>query len=219
MSLARVQLLSIVAGVACLKPPLVPRRLYMDWVALNSRATTWHIMRPLTEAGREECLALKQSIRSAASEGTFIVDAFSAAAREESVDYESRDSGGLIGRRLRQGVCRDAELDRACFCSPLGQVAGPIQSAEGWHLVLVEERLGLEMHDKGMARVVSRPRASGKGVASVLAPADPEEGSELFDAGALTNLAASAGCAYVGGQLLSRWASSLDLEGLASQVQ
>ena len=42
-----------------------------------------------------------------------------------------------------QGECQLPELDRACFCAPLGEVSGPLRTAQGWHLVLVEERFGL----------------------------------------------------------------------------
>ena len=39
--------------------------------------------------------------------------------------------------------------------APLGEVAGPVRSVEGFHLVLVEERIGLIMHDGGMSRLAS----------------------------------------------------------------
>ena len=149
-------------ALAATKPPFVPRRLYLDWVALNCKATTRHIMRPPTAAGREECLALKTELVAAQQAGVrsshqtsfvlfcffhemrdsqaFIVDAFGELAAQQSIDEESRGDGGIIGRRLRQGVCREPELDRACFCSPLGRVTGPVQTTSGYHLVLVEER-------------------------------------------------------------------------------
>ena len=50
----------------------------------------------------------------------------------------------LRARSHGQGECQSPELDRACFCAPLGEVTGPVQSALGYHLVLVEERFGLE---------------------------------------------------------------------------
>ena len=173
-------------------------------------------MRPPTPEGKAECLSLKLRLRECTANGTFVVDAFAAAARTESLDLESRDNGGLIGTRIRQGVCRDPDLDRACFCAPLGRVAGPILSAEGYHLVLVEERLGLEAYDDGMARVV--PERSGDGVRSVLAPQDPDEASELLDPGSVTMLVASIMFAYAGGQGLSGWASSIDLAAIAESV-
>jgi len=74
-------------------------RVYKDWVALNARSTTRHIMRPSTAEGRSQCLLLKQEIREQVSSGVFVVDAFAAAAPLNSLDLESSDNGGLIGRR------------------------------------------------------------------------------------------------------------------------
>mmetsp|Transcript_30475 Transcript_30475/g.100864 ORF Transcript_30475/g.100864 Transcript_30475/m.100864 type:complete len:233 (-) Transcript_30475:148-846(-) len=197
-------------------PPLMPRRLYMDWVALNSKATARHIMRPPTTAGRAECLQIKQELSAATAAGEFVVDAFSAAAATHSLDEESRPNGGLLGVRLRQGVCRLPELDRACFCSPLGRVTGPLQTSQGVHLLLVEERIGLQMHDAGMSRVVAQPRQEG-GVRSVLAPPDPDEagdGPEL-----LLSLLGLAVVSVAGGQLIGAMASAVDLGAMASAVR
>ena len=211
---------SLACTGACLKPPLVPKRLYKDWVALNSRSTTRHIMKPRTAAGRAECLALKLALREQVTQqGIFVVDAFATAAATESLDAESRDDGGLLGRRIRQGVCSDATLDRACFCSPLGQIVGPLESDVGWHLILVEERIGLEMHDSGMTRVVRQPRPTGEdGVASVLAPADPDEQSELLDGASVASFVAFIACSIIGGQLISTWASSIDVGAIADSM-
>ena len=80
------------------------------------------------------------------------------------------------------------------------------------------ERLGLEMHDRGMARVVPEPLESG-GVKSVLAPPDDEEASELVSPDALLNLVGFLLVSYVGGQLLSALASSIDVEQMANSVR
>ena len=103
-------------------PPFVPRRLYLDWVALNSKSTTRHIQRPPTAAGKEDCMLMKQELLAAQNSGIFVVDAFSEMAAERSIDEASSTSGGLLGQRLRQGVVQLPELDKACFCSPLGRV-------------------------------------------------------------------------------------------------
>ena len=211
-------LLSYASVATAVRPGFVPKRLYMDWVALNSKSTARHIMRSRTPEGRTELLQIKTEILAGQSGGTFVVDAFSEAARQHSTDEESRASGGLLGRRLRQGVCREPALDRACFCSPLGRVTGPLETSEGWHLVLVEERIGLEMHDQGMSRVVPEVREDGVGVRSVLRPPDPAEASELFEPGVLLNVAGFVVVTSVGGQLLSSWASSIDLQQLAERL-
>ena len=192
------------------------KRIYMDWVALNARSTTRHIMRPLSVEGKADCMRLKQELREEARSGTFVVDAFAAAASANSLDKESCENGGIIGRRLKQGECREPELDKASFCSPIGQIDGPIRTGLGYHLVLVEERLGLEMHDSGMARVVPQP--SEAGVRSVLAPPDPDEASDLLDPSAIANLVLSALAVTVGGQIIANVASSFDLEQIANSM-
>ena len=175
-------------------------------------------MLPLSVEGKAECLRLKQELRNEADSGTFVVDAFAAAAAANSIDAESCAQGGLIGRRLKQGVCRAPELDKASFCSPIGQVDGPIRTAEGYHLVLVEERLGLEMHDDGMARVVPQPTEGGGGVRSVVAPPDPDEMSELLDPSAILNLVLSGLAVTVGGEFIANIASSVDIEQIANNM-
>ena len=67
LSLIAISLLIVACGAV--KPPLVPRRLYKDWVALNARSTTRHIMRPRTPAGRQECIALKTELAAAQAAG------------------------------------------------------------------------------------------------------------------------------------------------------
>ena len=95
LSLIAISLLIVACGAV--KPPLVPRRLYKDWVALNARSTTRHIMRPRTPAGRQECIALKTELAAAQAAGAFVVDAFAAAATDQSADADSAPSGGLLG--------------------------------------------------------------------------------------------------------------------------
>ena len=82
--------------------------------------------------------------------------------------------------------------------------------------MLVEERIGLEMHDSGMARVVPQP--SEAGVRSVLAPPDPDEASDLLDPSAIANLVLSALAVTVGGQIIANVASSFDLEQIANSM-
>jgi hypothetical protein len=93
-----------------------------DFAALNVRATARHLMRPLTAAGRAECVALKKEISERVALGAFVVDAFGASAAEWSTDGETASRAGLLGERMRQGTVRAPELDRACFTKPLGAV-------------------------------------------------------------------------------------------------
>jgi len=113
-------------------------------------------MRPLSDSGRQQCLALKQAARQASSNGAFVVDAFAEACRVHSCDEESARQGGLLGELLPQGSVRSSALDQSCFTAPLGVVAGPLKSEFGWHLVLVCERTGCRF-DEGMTRVVAEP--------------------------------------------------------------
>ena len=207
------RLLPLLLLLPCAATALNPlRQVYYDWVALNSQSTTRHIMRPATAAGKAECLNLKQQLRAEAASGRFVVDVFADAAATHSLDEESRDNGGLIGRRLRQGVCVSPELDRACFCAPLGQVAGPLKSSYGYHLVLVEERIGLTMHDSGMTRVVAEPRPDGNGVKSVLRPPDPnDDGNELLAPVNLVTLVASVAIIGVLGDITTSLATAVDV--------
>ena len=124
----------------------------------------------------------------------------------------------MVSERIRQGVCPNPDIDRACFTAPLGQVAGPIRSDEGYHVVLVQERIGLEMHDAGMSRVVAEPLPSGDGVRSVLAPPDPNEISEALDPTNLLMLAGSTVVVVLGGELIAQVASSVDIEALANSM-
>lgn len=206
--------LLLLPHAACLVLPGPLRQVYYDWVALNARSTTRHIMKPLTTAGREELLLLKQQVRADVTSGSFVVDAFASAAAVSSIDEESCQNGGLIGRRLRQGVCILPELDRACFTAPLGEVAGPLRSSEGYHLVLVEERLGLAMHDGGNTRVVAEPAAGEAGerggVRSVLKPADPaDDGNELLSPVSVVTLVVSLLVVGVLGDAITTVASSI----------
>ena len=153
-----------------------------DWAALNMRSTTRHIMLPLSEDGRTDCLKLKLALRKATEKGIFIVDAFAASAVDYSRDADTAANGGLLGDLLPQGAVRSPALDRACFTCPLGRVAGPIESEFGWHLILVCERTGCRF-DEGMTRCVAEPLPDGEGVRSVVCPSEsptnmPKEFSE-----------------------------------------
>jgi hypothetical protein len=155
-----------------------------DWVALNMRSTCRHLLRPSTPVGASECLKLKVEIQQAVQDGEFVVDAFSTRAAEHSIDADTRDAGGLLGTRLQQGeirsrrssACPAPELDRAAFEVPIGKVYGPFQSDYGYHLFLVEERIGYRRQDGELTRVVAEPFAPGDArVRSVLAKPDTSE--------------------------------------------
>ena len=200
-------------------PPLVPKRLWLDWIALNSRSTARHMSpKTPTREGRARVWTPKSELVAACNGGEFIADAFAAAAEKSSTDADSRNNGGLLGRRMKL-VAGLPELDRACFCALLGRLHGPIETSDGYHLVLVEERIGLEKYDSGMNRVVPQPLADGApGVKSVLAPLDPEEAPEALEPGVLLNVLGFFVVTWIGGQLIAGLASSFDIEAVANSV-
>ena len=68
-------------------------------------------MRPPTEKGRESCLAVKTSIRGdVRNNGTFVVDAFAAAAKKYSIDGSTASLGGLIPASVASGVAKFPSL-------------------------------------------------------------------------------------------------------------
>ena len=153
-------------------------RVERDFRALQTRSTTYHIMRPRSEEGQRECVEIKRVLRNAvADEEAFVVDAFMKAAEKVSLDANTAKKGGLLGERLPQGSLKHLkEIDRAMFTAPLGVIYGPIESEHGNHLVLVEERIGCESLDRGFTRVEAEhigpgvrsslrgPRETGDGV-------------------------------------------------------
>ena len=48
---------------------------------------------------------------------------------------------------LRSGHCRSIELDRHQFSVSLGQIVGPLETEDGYHLLLVSERTNCQMLD------------------------------------------------------------------------
>lgn len=94
----------------------------------------------LPPSSRQAAVALKHKIRQKCletqsdndNEYPFVVDVFARAARKYSRDDYTKDNGGLLGELVPHGHCRDAVLDRACFEVPLGEIAGPLESADGY---------------------------------------------------------------------------------------
>jgi peptidyl-prolyl cis-trans isomerase SurA len=64
---------------------------------------------------------------------------FADLAATESEDPGSRGRGGDLGTFGRGEMV--PEFERAAFSAPVGKVVGPVRTAFGWHLILVEEQL------------------------------------------------------------------------------
>ena len=145
------------ATMAMVLPPNPFEIIERDFKALTRRVTAHHILIPKSD---EVALSLKQSIRNRVNpakdsgrDPLFIVDAFSQAAEKYSRDDETASRGGLLGTQVPQGYCRAPELDRACFEVPLGQIAGPIETEFGYHLLLVVERTNCPKIDGAYNRI------------------------------------------------------------------
>lgn len=166
-------------------------KLERDFLALTRRVTAYHILLPKST---EAALKLKQNIRNRVSpqkslnksenkvdglRGMYIIDAFSQAALRYSLDEDTKFNGGLLGTMLPQGACRKVpELDKACFEVPLGEVAGPIETDYGYHLLLVEERTNCAKIDGPYSKIV---RGGTYGTETVFVrPNGKEEGSDLL---------------------------------------
>ncbi|MEZ5143674.1 MAG: peptidylprolyl isomerase [Acidimicrobiales bacterium] len=66
---------------------------------------------------------------------------FAAVAATESAEPQSRAQGGSIGCRSRsQSASLPQEFVDALFVAPVGQVTGPLRSADGWYLIKVTSR-------------------------------------------------------------------------------
>jgi len=166
-------------------------KLERDFQALTRRVTAYHILLPKST---EAALTLKQKIRNRVNppksrsksetddngdlKATYIIDAFSQAARRYSLDGETKSNGGQLGTMLPQGACRRVpELDKACFEVPLGQIAGPIETEYGFHLLLVEERTNCAKLDGEYSKIV---RGGADGTETVFVrPNGKEEGSDF----------------------------------------
>ena len=129
-----------------------------DFKALTRKVTARHILLPRSD---EVALALKQNIRNKVNPmkdsgtlGMYVVDAFELAAKRYSRDEETAVNGGLLGTLVPQGYCRSPELDKACFEVPLGEIAGPIESLYGYHLLLVSERTNCPKLDNGYTKII-----------------------------------------------------------------
>jgi len=141
-------------------------------------------MVPKTPRNREELRDVKEEIRREVMEGRFVVEAFGAKAKVKST-CETGAMGGLLGELLPQGAVRDRTLDRACFTVPLGVVIGPLETDEGYHLLLVQERKGCK-NDQGLTRIVKRSRPDGSHTSELVGDMETFPVADLFVGGAIT---------------------------------
>lgn len=69
---------------------------------------------------------------------------FSEVAKDFSEDIASRDKGGDLGTTSRgnEQPVYSKEFEDLIFSTPVGQLAGPVRSQYGWHIVIVDKRDG-----------------------------------------------------------------------------
>jgi peptidyl-prolyl cis-trans isomerase C len=83
---------------------------------------------------------------------------FSDLAKEETTDVKTRRLGGMLGLVTKDMPIPQLgavpELQAVIFDLPVGEVAGPVESKLGWHLLLVEEKI--ESKPLDFDRVTSR---------------------------------------------------------------
>ena len=85
-----------------------------------------------------------------------------------SQDTSNKDRGGDLGWFSR-GAMVDA-FEQAAFEAPIGEVIGPVQTAFGWHLILVVDRAERKLDPIGFEAAVER--AFSGWLASALETAD-----------------------------------------------
>lgn len=74
--------------------------------------------------------------------GERLGERFAALAKELSEDPGSKERGGDLGEFGRGEMV--PEFERAAYTAEPGRVVGPVRTAFGWHLILVDERVALK---------------------------------------------------------------------------
>ena len=185
-----------------------------DYKALTRKVTAHHILLPKST---QAAISLKQKIRNKVNpaknsdlDPIYIVDAFSAAAVKFSIDKETAVNGGLLGTLFPQGYCRAQELDKACFEVPLGEIAGPIETDYGYHLVLVTERTNCPKLDGDYNKIT---RGGESGAKTVFLGDASEEGSDPIVMLALQQVGFWIAVSFAGGILAEVAAKAVDALG------
>ncbi len=108
--------------------------------AVGDQVNLRHIVYGFADKAKAEA-ALVAIKASANSKSEFI-----AVAKKDSKDDLTAGKGGRLGW-IEKGGLRWADVEKAAFGVKPGQMAGPVRSEEGWHLLWVEERKPGELRD------------------------------------------------------------------------
>jgi peptidyl-prolyl cis-trans isomerase SurA len=87
---------------------------------------------------------------------------FAAVAKEVSEDPGSKDHGGDLGEFGRGEMV--PEFERAAYAAEPGKVVGPVRTAFGWHLILVDARVPVAQKSGADVEVAIRERLFGEEV-------------------------------------------------------
>lgn len=104
-------------------------RMYRDQVRLLRSGREVHL-RQIVLGGKDAAAAAKRRLDAG--------EAFEALAYELSLDRTTATEGGDMGFLLPEGL--PDGLREAAGATPVGQIAGPIQTSQGWHLIKIDER-------------------------------------------------------------------------------
>ncbi len=107
-----------------------------------------HILFPMADEAKAK--AVLATLRKAKD----LKDAFIAEARKVSADTPTKDQGGQLGW-IERGQSWP-ELEKLAFATPDGQLAGPVKTDAGWHILLVEG------HQKGRTRSFDQVKADAR---------------------------------------------------------
>ncbi|MBT9446364.1 MAG: peptidylprolyl isomerase [Hyphomonadaceae bacterium] len=104
-------------------------RMYREQVRLLRNGREVHV-RQIVLGGKEAAAAAKRRLDAG--------EAFEALAYELSLDRSTATEGGDMGFQLPESL--PDGLREAAGATPVGQIAGPIQTTQGWHIIKIEER-------------------------------------------------------------------------------
>jgi parvulin-like peptidyl-prolyl isomerase len=74
---------------------------------------------------------------------------FASAARQHSIDRDTGQAGGYAGTWKRSDL--SPAMETLVFSAPIGEVSGPVETRQGWHVVKVWERGGGAFDDEASA--------------------------------------------------------------------
>ncbi len=117
------------------------QRKALDAGEFRVRARHILILVPPGEGGRPQEQRAQEALQRITA-GERLGERFAELAKELSEDPGSKERGGDLGEFGRGEMV--PEFERAAYGAEPGTVVGPVRTAFGWHLILVEERVPLK---------------------------------------------------------------------------